>query len=204
MSRGVSGIRRVLVVAGLAAVLPLASPAPGLAADGAAHAAAASDPAVIEVVHLAFTPNDLTVDTGTTVTWSFQENGHDTASTQGFWDTELIEAGGSYDRVFSAGTYPYVCTPHATFMTGTVRVAPVRVSGSATKGWRIRWGVGKGSVYDVQYKPKGGSWTWFARDTAALATKVAPKRAGSYLLRARTTTGVNTSSWSPTISFKVR
>lgn len=172
----------------------------GATADGAGSA----EYGVIDVVDLAFAPADLTVVAGTEVTWRFLEDGHDTASTQGFWESELIGTGGSYERVFSAGTYPYVCTPHATFMTGVVRVAPERVAGSKAKGWRVRWGAGTGSTYDVQLKRQGGSWRWLARDTEARAKKVTPKKGGVYQLRARTTTGVDTSDWSPVLKLRVR
>jgi plastocyanin len=70
-----------------------------------------------------FSPQSLTVNAGTTVTWT-NKDGHDhtVTSTTGAFNSGNIAANGIYSYIFNtAGTYPYHCTIHSS-MTGTVIV----------------------------------------------------------------------------------
>jgi plastocyanin len=85
------------------------------------------------MMNLAFSPSNLTITHGTTVTW---KNGdavqHQVASAIGSIDTynsNFIAGGGTYSHTFAtAGTYQYYCTIHGvdgtppTGMHGTITV----------------------------------------------------------------------------------
>jgi plastocyanin len=82
------------------------------------------------IVDFAFTPSDLTVDAGTRITFANRGAAlHTVTATDGSFDSGLIAAGGTYQRVFATpGTFPILCALHPT-MTGTIRV---RGAGGAT------------------------------------------------------------------------
>ena len=110
---------------GLAAVAAL------LVLGIAASTASAQAPAVIEAVDApgpAFAPSEVTVATGTTVRWEFDQatTQHTVTSTGTNWDPPLDETrnpgGAAVERTFNtAGTYTYICRIHGG-MTGTVTV----------------------------------------------------------------------------------
>lgn len=75
--------------------------------------------------NLTFSPSDVTIEPGTTVTWindvamlhTVTPDGHDEWS-----EATLSAAGATFSHTFdSGGTFPYVCTLHAG-MTGVIRV----------------------------------------------------------------------------------
>jgi plastocyanin len=74
-----------------------------------------------------FTPQNLTVDVGDTVTWTNTViTGHDTFC-QGVWASTLLPRRGTFSFTFNVEpkTYNYICTPHVSFgMVGTVTVRP--------------------------------------------------------------------------------
>jgi plastocyanin len=93
--------------------------------------------------NLSFDPAELTVSTGTTVTWRFDSGGHNVAcdpanvddtalpadaepftSYDGGNTFETNAAGTTFSHTFSvAGEYDYVCVPHiSSGMTGTIVV----------------------------------------------------------------------------------
>lgn len=96
---------------------PPATPAP---ARTPVPPATAAD---IQIVDFAFDPGDFTVDAGTRVT--FVNRGaalHTVTARDGSFDSGLIRASGTYQRVFATpGTFPYLCALHPT-MSGTIRV----------------------------------------------------------------------------------
>ena len=110
---------------GLAAVAAL------LVLGIAASTASAQAPAVIEAVDApgpAFAPSEVTVATGTTVRWEFDQatTQHTVTSTGTNWEPPLDETrnpgGAAVERTFNtAGTYTYICRIHGG-MTGTVTV----------------------------------------------------------------------------------
>lgn len=69
-----------------------------------------------------FSPDALTIDRGTTVTWkNNDQTTHTTTANGGLWGGS-VAAGGSFSQAFTAaGTYEYHCTIHP-YMTGTVIV----------------------------------------------------------------------------------
>lgn len=76
-----------------------------------------------------FTPANVTIAVGDTVTWIFREAGHDTQNKSGstygnIWNSGLKAVNTSFVFTFnSAGTFPYVCKPHENIgMVGTITV----------------------------------------------------------------------------------
>ena len=84
-----------------------------------------------------FSPANITVEPGTTVTWVQEGNNpHTTTSYDGLWDSGLIEpgSGGSFSFTFDEpGTFDYYCIPHESMgMIGSVTVSGASASGSAS------------------------------------------------------------------------
>jgi plastocyanin len=76
-----------------------------------------------------FTPANLVVTAGTTVTWNWLDGPHSVTSgvpgtPDGLFDSGAPQsAGASFTHAFpTAGTYHYYCTVHGAMMTGTVTV----------------------------------------------------------------------------------
>ncbi len=71
----------------------------------------------------AFAPDDLTVDAGTTVTWTNTDGvAHTSTSDVSGWDSGVVAPGGQFSRTFqTAGTFRYHCAIHPG-MVGTVVV----------------------------------------------------------------------------------
>jgi plastocyanin len=71
----------------------------------------------------AFAPDGLTVDAGTTVTWTNTDSvSHTSTSDAPGWDSGIVAPGGQFTRAFqTAGTYKYHCAIHPG-MIGTVVV----------------------------------------------------------------------------------
>jgi plastocyanin len=75
-----------------------------------------------------FSPANITVEPGTTVTWVQNGNNpHTTTSYNGLWDSGMIEggSGGTFSFTFEEpGTYDYFCIPHEEMgMVGSVTVS---------------------------------------------------------------------------------
>src|SRR5437762_11597813 len=69
----------------------------------------------------AFTPDDLSVAVGTTVTWMNTDSESHTSTSDG-WNSGIVAPGGRFSFSFqTAGTFPYHCTIHPG-MVGTVAV----------------------------------------------------------------------------------
>ncbi|MGD1838078.1 MAG: cupredoxin domain-containing protein, partial [Nitrososphaeraceae archaeon] len=78
-----------------------------------------------------YIPTDLEISSGTTVTWTNDDNTLHTATSgdpntmtpDGTFDSGFMAAGATFEHTFDeAGTFPYFCTLHP-FMTGTVTVS---------------------------------------------------------------------------------
>lgn len=113
----ISSIRRAaLALVGLVAALLLAS-----ACSSSGGKAASGD--TVQVVNFSFEPQNLSVKTGTTVTWKFQDSAaHNVAAKDNSFKSPDLKKGQSYSYTFTkAGTYSYYCTIHQ-YMTGTVTV----------------------------------------------------------------------------------
>jgi LPXTG-motif cell wall-anchored protein len=70
-----------------------------------------------------FTPAQITIDQGDTVTWTNDgPTAHSATAPDGSFDTGIFQAGQSRSHTFSdAGTFSYICTPHPN-MHGTIVV----------------------------------------------------------------------------------
>src|SRR4051812_39249803 len=75
--------------------------------------------------------SSITITAGDTIHWAFQAGTHTTTSgtcsgvctPDGKWDSGNKNPGQTFDQAFpSAGTFPYFCKIHGSFMTGTVIV----------------------------------------------------------------------------------
>ena len=77
--------------------------------------------AAVEISGFAFSPSDVAVAKGATVTWTNKDSmGH--TVTSGSFDSGTIQNGGSYSFTFTqAGTYDYHCSIHPS-MTGKIIV----------------------------------------------------------------------------------
>ena len=84
---------------------------------------AATPPGSVKVVDYAFSPAEITVRAGETVTWTFaDEAGHDVVATDTSFASEVLGSGGTYSFTFPrAGTFEYFCSIHPS-MKGTVVV----------------------------------------------------------------------------------
>jgi plastocyanin len=71
----------------------------------------------------AFAPDGLTIDAGTTVTWTNGDSvAHTSTSDVAGWDSGIVAPGGQFSRSFqTAGTFRYHCAIHPG-MVGTVVV----------------------------------------------------------------------------------
>lgn len=107
-------------------------------AAGASPTRAGSDNAV-QIVDFAFSPAELTITVGDSVTWTnLDAMEHTATATDGSWDTGLLGEGESGTILFTeTGTYDYVCTPHPS-MTGRIVVVaaaqPTATSAPASGG----------------------------------------------------------------------
>jgi plastocyanin len=97
-----------------------------------------------------FSPVDLSVAVGTTVTWSWSPGAVQHNVTFDDGPASATQSAGSYTRTFSAaGTFPYHCTIHgAAVMHGTVTVSASGTSGGGGGGGMGGGGSGGGGVYD--------------------------------------------------------
>lgn len=124
--------RVILVIGAFSALLGCGSNSPTYGGGGGGNGCTPTGTQVC-MMSLAFSPSNLTISHGTTVTW---RNGdavnHQVASAIGSTDTynsSFIAGGGTFSHTFAtAGTYQYYCTIHGvdgtppTGMHGTITV----------------------------------------------------------------------------------
>lgn len=79
----------------------------------------------VTIKGFAFSPANITVKVGTTVTWTNQDqDAHTVTAKNGSFGSSALDTGASYKFTFTKpGTYDYLCTIHP-FMTATVVVTP--------------------------------------------------------------------------------
>jgi plastocyanin len=89
------------------------------------QAAPAAGLTVVRIADLSFGAKEVRVRAGTRVRWvNADQVQHSVTGEGGAFDSGLIDAGRSFERVFDRpGTYSYHCTPHP-FMQGRVIVEP--------------------------------------------------------------------------------
>jgi plastocyanin len=124
-----------LLAAALAALLLLAACSGGGAATttttatttagGSSTSTAAGGEFQVVIDSFAFTPAELTVPVGATVTWvNHQGARHDVVAADGTFTSPLFGEGETFSFTFTApGEYPYVCSIHSG-MDGTIIVTP--------------------------------------------------------------------------------
>lgn len=115
---------RTAVGAGLAAVvLGLAACSSSGKRHAGAPSTAASGGSTVEIKNFTFLPMALTVATGTTVTWKFDDSApHTVKADDGSFTSPALSNGKTFSHTFTkAGTFGYICSIHQ-YMHGTVTV----------------------------------------------------------------------------------
>ena len=85
----------------------------------------------VTIADFAFTPAQITIDEGDTVTWTNKgPTAHSATAPDGSFDTGIFPAGQSRSHTFNdAGTFSYICTPHPN-MHGTIVVRASQSGGN--------------------------------------------------------------------------
>lgn len=115
-----------LAVAGLALAGCHGKSAPGgdsSTVPAGSGGSTSSGPATVKVVNFSFTPQSITVQPGTKVTWDFEDSvDHNVDIDNGKIQSKDLHKGETYSYTFNkAGTYNYICSIHQ-YMTGKVIV----------------------------------------------------------------------------------
>lgn len=123
--RAIGTGRRGVMIGSAAAALLLGSSACGSSNsnDNEGSPDAAPTGPTVEVENFAYTPANLTVPTGATVTWKFEDSApHDVLADDESFRSPLLSDGETYQFTFNEpGGYPYICSIHPSMM-GTVTV----------------------------------------------------------------------------------
>jgi plastocyanin len=116
-------IRKSVCIAGLFAIVMIATLLLFAALPGSSAKAAQPASAEVKVDNFSFGPATLTVAVGTTVTWTNRDDiPHTIASTDKVFKSKVLDTDEKFSFTFSkAGTYPYFCSIHPK-MTGSVVV----------------------------------------------------------------------------------
>lgn len=79
---------------------------------------------VVDIAGFSFSPADISVESGTVVTWTNSHSvTHTSTADDASWDSGSLAPGESFSFLFTTtGNYPYKCLFHPTTMTGTVTV----------------------------------------------------------------------------------
>lgn len=101
---------------------PSPTPSPTPTPGGPSSSVAIPDGAA-SLGNSAYTPDDLNIAVGTTVTWMNTDSiSHTSTSDVSGWNSGVVAPGGQFSFAFqTAGTFPYHCTIHPG-MVGTVVV----------------------------------------------------------------------------------
>ena len=87
----------------------------------------------VTVADFQFTPAQITIDRGDTVTWTNDgPSAHSATAPDGSFDTGIFPAGQTRSHTFNeAGTFSYICTPHPN-MHGTIVVRASQTGGDTS------------------------------------------------------------------------
>jgi plastocyanin len=86
----------------------------------------------VSIQNFSFTPQNITIQAGSTVRWTNNDSTAHTATSPGNFDSGNLNSGGSYQFTFNTpGTYTYFCAYHAG-MTGTITVTSAGGGSSPT------------------------------------------------------------------------
>lgn len=100
----------------------LYGPSGGGSTETSSSTTAGGNEIVMKNIH--FVPNEITVDAGTTVTWTNEDAvAHNVTSDDGLFESGNLTKGDTFTYTFDKpGTYNYHCTLHPPDMKGTVVV----------------------------------------------------------------------------------
>ncbi len=114
---------RALVAAAAVILLTAATGCSSSSAPTGGSSTVSGGPATVTVQNFSFSPGDLTVKTGTKVTWKFEDSvQHNVTAGDKSFKSDDESKGGSYSFTFNkAGSYDYTCTIHPQ-MQGSVTV----------------------------------------------------------------------------------
>jgi LPXTG-motif cell wall-anchored protein len=128
----------------------------------------------VTIADFNFTPAQITIDQGDTVTWTNDgPSAHSATASDGSFDTGIFPAGESRSQTFSeAGTFSYICTPHPN-MHGTVVVRASQTGGdtpdsSAGESGGSGGSSGTGSGAEAAQSDGGSSLPSTGADAGAL------------------------------------
>lgn len=105
-----------------------ATPAASVATQAASTAVPATQAqattAAISLVNFSFSPKELTIKKGTTITWTNEDSAvHTVTSDTDVFASGNLAKGDKFSYTFTtAGTFPYHCIPHKAKMVGTITV----------------------------------------------------------------------------------
>jgi plastocyanin len=112
-------MRRYRLVAACAVVALAAVVAGRLAWPALTGRASAQASGSVTIDNFAFTPAELTVSAGATVTWNHAQSGvpHTTTSDTGAWDSNILSSGETFSFTFdTVGDFAYHCNVHPSMM----------------------------------------------------------------------------------------
>jgi plastocyanin len=90
--------------------------------SGSSGSSGNSSSGVVSMIYSSFSPANLTVAKGSTVTWTNQDGmTHTTTSDAGDWDLSVASGTSKSVTFNNAGTYKYHCSIHP-YMTGSIVV----------------------------------------------------------------------------------
>lgn len=115
----------VLIVAVVITALVLVAGCGGGGTTSTSGRTAPSGAAQITMKNIAFTPADVTVKVGQTVTWTNEDSAqHDVVANDGTFKSDLLSKGQSFSFTFTkAGSFAFYCSIHPQ-MKGTITVQP--------------------------------------------------------------------------------
>ncbi|MGH2531401.1 MAG: cupredoxin domain-containing protein [Thermomicrobiales bacterium] len=115
----------------------------------AAGDARAQETAAVSIVDFAFEPGTITIEAGTTVTWTNTGAApHTVTADDGSFDSGTIDSGGTYSQTFDTpGTYSYFCAIHPS-MTATITVTGDDVGDDDAPTTVPDTGIGTTSLHD--------------------------------------------------------
>jgi len=111
------------VAMGMAALVVAGDDA-GPATPVAPAATAEAMAATVDIADFMFTPGELEIEVGTSVTWTNQDQSdHTVTAEDDTFNSRILNQGDSFDQRFDdAGSYPYICALHP-FMKGSIVVS---------------------------------------------------------------------------------
>jgi plastocyanin len=159
-----------------------------------------------------FSPQNVTVTTGGGVSWlkGPTDLSHSVHQLKGLFDSgDPTNNEFQFDRIFSAGTFPYKCEVHGS-MTGKVRSRLQLFMDPEENLPLVTWATDNsqtGGRFDVQYKVGSGEWKNWLKNTIKLeetfgvgGSPVQVVLGKTYTFRARSQKGSEdskVSGWSP-------